>query len=242
MAMKKKHKLIFVILFFMGALLNITAQEIKSNDSTETFTQEERFQYLIEGDSIAVDAVALNEVLILKPIKFKTKKERRDYFILKRKTLKVYPYAKMASDTLTRLKNTLHKITKKRKQKKHIRRMQRFLEKKFTPELKKMTRTEGQILVKLIYRQTHQTMFDLIKNYRNGFKAFVYQTTANLFDISLKADYDPWNNYQDYWIEDILTRNLQDGILEDQESPLQIDFLELKDHWKSNTNSSLKSI
>ena len=69
--------------------------------------------------------------------------------------------------------------------------LEKFLQDELTAELKRLTRTEGQILVKLIYRETGTTAFDLVKELRNGFRAFTYNTIASFFDISLKTEYNP---------------------------------------------------
>ena len=103
---------------------------------------------------------------------------------------------------------------------------------RFAPELKKLTRTEGQILVKLIHRQTGITMYDLVKEYRSGFKAFVYDRTAHFFNISLKREFQPTKVYEDYLIEDILQRSFQDGILERQPTASKVSFYDLVDIWK----------
>jgi ABC-type phosphate transport system auxiliary subunit len=121
--------------------------------------------------------------------------------------LKVYPYAKMASERLKKLNSRLDKITSKRKRKKYTRMLEKFLQDELTAELKRLTRTEGQILVKLIYRETGSTAFSLVRELRNGFKAFTYNTIAKVFKISLKEKYDPFNVREDQFIEDIL-RNI----------------------------------
>ena len=149
----------------------------------------------------------------------------------------MYPYAKMAADTLSKLVTDLNDIKKRRQRRKYIKRMQRFMEDRFTPELKKLTRTEGQILVKLIHRQTGVTMYELIKEYRNGFKAFVYDTTAHLFNISLKRKFEPKKEYEDYLIEDILHRSFQEGILEEQIPVIYYPILDLRDVWKGYDDS-----
>lgn len=202
----------------------------QTKDSIASAKSEE-FLYLVEGDSIPVGSIELNEVFILDKIEFDSKAEYRKYYILRRKTRKVYPYAKMGADTLTKLVGSLKDIKKKRHRKKYIKQMQNFMEERFTPELKKLTRTEGQILVKLIHRQTNVTMYDLVKEYRSGFRAFMYDTTAHLFNISLKKKFDPRNVYEDYLIEDILQRSFQDGILERQPPAVYVPFIELIDKW-----------
>ncbi len=115
----------------------------------------------------------------------------------------------------------------------YSKRIQKYIEEEFSEKLKKLTHTEGQILVKLIYRQTGFTTFDLVKELRTGWRAFWYNTTASFFDISLKEKFDPYNVTEDYLIEDILQRSFQAGILENQEAATAIDFADLKEHWKN---------
>jgi hypothetical protein len=129
----------------------------------------------------------------------------------------------------------LKTIEKTRDKKKYTKRVQKYIEEEFTEKLKKFTRTEGQILAKLIERQTGKTAFDLVKELRSGWKAFWYNATANIFDISLKEEYDPYVNIEDYLIEDILERSFQENILERQASVFPIDFLELTAYWNKKS-------
>ena len=186
---------------------------------------------MIDGDSIPRKAIDLEEVMLLHKLKFDSKESRRRYYILRRKTLKVYPYAKMAADRLDSLTRQLATLDSKRKQKRYAKKVQKYIESEFSAELKKMTKTEGQILIKLIHRQTGKTTFTLIKELRNGWRAFWFNNTASLFNISLKREFDPENVKEDYLIEDILQRNFQNEILEKQESALNFDFFELTNKW-----------
>jgi len=169
------------------------------------FSQDENSTYFkIEGDSVLKKEIDLKEVVIYKPVVFVDNQERLDYFVLKRKVLKVYPYAKMTSERLAKLNDRLNKIKSKRKKKKYTKMLEKFLQEELTTELKRLTRTEGQILVKLIYRETGSTAFSLIRELRNGFRAFTYNTFAKVFKISLKEEYDPLLVREDLFIEDIL--------------------------------------
>ena len=169
------------------------------------FSQDENSTYFkIEGDSVFKKEIDLKEVVIYKPVVFADNQERLNYFVLKRKVLKVYPYAKMASERLAKLNDRLNKIKSKRKKKKYTKMLEKFLQEELTAELKKLTRTEGQILVKLIYRQTGSTAFSLVRELRNGFRAFTYNTIAKVFKISLKEEYNPLKVREDLFIEDIL--------------------------------------
>ena len=112
------------------------------------FSQDENSTYFkIEGDSVFKKEIDLKEVVIYKPVVFADNQERLNYFVLKRKVLKVYPYAKMASERLAKLNDRLNKIKSKRKKKKYTKMLEKFLQEELTAELKKLTRSEGQIFV-----------------------------------------------------------------------------------------------
>lgn len=189
---------------------------------------------IVEGDSIARSSIELEEVYLFGRLKFESYEDKLHYYVLRRKTIKVYPYAKMASDRLLTLNERLGSIKSKGKRKKYTKTVQRYIEEEFSAELKKLTRTEGQILVKLIYRQTGETAFDLVKELRSGWRAFWYQNTAKLFKISIKEEYHPETIHEDYLIEDILQRAFASGKLERQESVLDYDYASLSNKWNAS--------
>ena len=186
---------------------------------------------IIEGDSVPRTYIDLDEVMLLHKLKFDSKKDRIRYLILRRKTIKVYPYAKMAAERLDSMNTRLATLRRNRDKKRYTKRIQKYIEGEFSEELKKMSRTEGQILVKLIHRQTGETAFSLIKELRSGWRAFWYNTTASMFDISLKREFDPLYEKEDYLIEDVLQRNFQSGRLERQDSAIEFDFYDLTNKW-----------
>lgn len=193
---------------------------------------------IIEGDSIMRSAIDLDEVYVFSKLKFPSYKDKLRYYILRRKTIKVYPYAKLAAERLVELNDSLTKIKKKRKRKKYTKEVQKYIEGEFSDELKKLTRTEGQILVKLIYRQTGKSTFDLVKELRSGWRAFWYSTTARLFKISLKEEYRPDVVQEDYLIEDILQRAFAAGRLDRQKSALDFSYAELDNKWKASKSAN----
>lgn len=216
--------LVTFLLFFV--LLSVSAQNtVAAKDTLE------KEYFIVMGDSIFRESIDLEEVIILNRLKFKSDQDRRTYLILRRKTRKVYPYAKLASERLIELNSRLDQIKSKRQQKKYTKIVQDYIEGEFSAELKKLTRTEGQILVKLVHRQTGVTTYNLVKNLKSGWRAFWYNSTASIFDISLKEEYNPESNKEDYLIEDILQRSFQAKILEPQASPLKFKFLELTNKW-----------
>ncbi|MGB2503212.1 MAG: DUF4294 domain-containing protein [Flavobacteriaceae bacterium] len=187
---------------------------------------------LIEGDSVPTYGIPLKEVVVFQPLHFKNPQELKSYLILRRKTLKVYPYAKMAAERLTVLNKRLESLNSKRSRKKYLKRMEKFIYGEFEEELKKFSRSEGQILIRLVHRQTGTTTYDLVKELRTGWKAFWYQTTASLFKLSLKETYDPEHSLEDYLIEDILQRAFVGNYLEEQTATLEFNLDDLYLIWK----------
>ncbi|MGB5417964.1 DUF4294 domain-containing protein [Algibacter sp.] len=214
-------KYIFVI---FPLLLGAQIMETEQDSISEKYL-------IIEGDSLPRTSIDLDEVMLLHKLKFDSKNDRIRYLILRRKTIKVYPYAKLASERLDSMNARMKTLTKTRDKKRYTKRVQKYIEGEFSEELKKLSRTEGQILVKLIHRQTGKTTFDLIKELRSGWRAFWYNTTASMFDISLKREFDPENEKEDYLIEDILQRNFQSGRLEQQKPAIDFDFYDLTNKW-----------
>ena len=218
---------IFSILFLLLSFFGFSQVEEQPLDSVA-----EKL-IMIEGDSIFQSSIALDEVYLFGKLKFDSYNEKLKYYILRRKTLKVYPYAKMAAERLLELNDSLTKITKNRHRKKYTKKIQKYIEGEFSEELKKLTRTEGQILVKLVHRQTGITAFELVKELRSGWRAFWYQTTAKMFKISIKEEFHPDLVHEDYLIEDILQRAFAASRLERQKSALEFDYAELSNKWNS---------
>ena len=103
----------------------------------------------------------------------------------------------------------------------------------FEQELKKLSRSQGRILIKLVHRQTGITIFGLIRELRTGLKAFFYQTTASLFKLSLKDEYNPEDILEDYLIEDILQRAFAEKYLVKQNAKIDYNLDSLYSIWKS---------
>ncbi|SNZ00633.1 DUF4294 domain-containing protein [Flagellimonas pacifica] len=216
------------ILFFMlvGALG--LSQEMEKDSIQDYYVR-------FEGDSILHSSIALDEVYLFGKLEFADRKEKLRYYILRRKTLKVYPYAKLAAERLAEMNDSLTKIKKRRHRKKYTKTVQKYVEGEFSSELKKLTRTEGQILIKLIYRQTGNTAFNLVKELRNGWRAFWYNTTAKAFKISIKEEFHPERIHEDYLIEDILQRAFAADKLQRQKSVLDYDYAQLSNKWKKES-------
>ena len=217
-------KLIKSLLFiFTLALSTIaTAQEDK---------EDKRDDYLKVQDTTLGPLILLEEVII-NPNQIKVDEAaKKRFLILQRRVYKVYPYAKTASERLTQLNKGMASLKTNKEKKKYFKITEKYITEEFEAQLKKLSRKDGQILVKLIHRQTGHTTFDLIKDLKSGFKAFVSNTTAKLFDINLKTEYDPMEVNEDYLIETILTRAFKNKRLVEQKSAFAIDYEQVSDHW-----------
>ncbi|OUU48718.1 MAG: hypothetical protein CBC28_03365 [Flavobacteriaceae bacterium TMED68] len=190
--------------------------------------------FVIEGDSVMRSEIELKEVIVFQPLNFSSYDEAKRYILLRQRTFRVYQYAKLAADRLNILTDRLNKIKSKRKKRKYLRLIEDFIYNEFELELKKLSRSQGKILIKLIHRQTGNTTHELVKELRNGWRALIYQTTASLFKLSLKETYNPKEIYEDYLIEDILQRAFSNERLERQDTALDYDLDALYIYWKKN--------
>jgi len=221
-------KLLYI---FITLISTISFSQEKDIDSIPFNVDD--YIFVKPGDTLIVN---LNEFILLPKQKFKSKNDIRYYLWFRKKVFKSYPYAQLAAQRLDSLSIRLTKIDSKRKQKKYVKLVQSYIEGEFTEQIKKMTTTEGRLLIKLIHRQTGITAFQNIKNLRSGWKAFWYNTTANVFNLSLKTEYHPESDNEDFLIEDVLQRAFQDDKLIAQKSKLLFDFDEIITKRKAEIN------
>jgi hypothetical protein len=162
---------------------------------------------IVEGNTIAVEL--LNEIIV-KPLNLSSS-EMSAFYRLRRKVYKVYPFALAAKKQLIELEDDLNYADTKRQRKRIAKLHDKWIQETFTSEIKKLTRSEGRVLIKLIHRETGDTAYNLVCNYRNGFTAMLWQRLAKYFDGDLKANYKPQNNTEDEWIEHILWEMKRDN-------------------------------
>lgn len=158
--------------------------------------------------------------------------------ILRRRILRVYPYVVATSEALTTVNENLEKFKTNREKRKYINASQDYLESQFKDKLKKMSRKDGQILVKLIDRQTGQTTFSLIKEFKSGWKAFWSNQTAKLFDINLKTQFNPETTLEDFYIERIIEELQQEGKINYYPPKKKYDINKLNQIWKEKLGDS----
>ena len=192
----------------------------------------------VENDTILNDTIELPEIIVRKE---KLDIEARKQFqLLQNRVLKVYPYAKITAERLTALNRGMANLKTEKEKKKYFKIVENYLTNEFEAKLKKLSRKQGQILVKLIHRQTGTTTYDLITNLKSGWKAFWSNVTAKLFDINLKTKYDPYQNNEDYLIESILVYAFETGRLQNQPPAIKVDFDNLSTLWQAKVDAANK--
>lgn len=136
-------------------------------------------------------------------------KRRDELRRLRYNVYKVYPYAVTAAFVLNKVDKEMAVRNKKKDRKQYLKQVEKEMNAKFKEELKNLSMTQGQILVKLINRQTGRDCYSVIKEIKGGLNARIYQTAAFFFDNNLKAQYDPYGKDKDIEmiVQEIETKN-----------------------------------
>ncbi len=216
-----KFNLALILLMLCGITLHA---QVPVKDSLARETLEFDPDTLMNDDPILLEEVVINKSKL-------DDEARKQFLLLQSRVYKTYPYAKIASERLTMLDRNMAKMKTAKEKKRYFKIMEQYVQNEFTEKLKKLSRKQGQILVKLIYRQTGETTYDLVKDYKSGWKAFWASNTAKLFDINLKTGYDPYKVNEDYLIETILVRAFANGRLVKQEAAKPVDYEKVNEYW-----------
>jgi len=136
-------------------------------------------------------------------------KRREELRRLRYNVYKVYPYAVTAAYVLNKVDKETAVRTRKKDRKQYLKQVEKEMNARFKDELKNLSMTQGQILVKLINRQTGRDCYSVIKEIKGGLNARIYQTAAFFFDNNLKAQYDPYGKDKDIEmiVQEIESRN-----------------------------------
>ena len=191
---------IFHIVFIVGWLL-VGSSSIKAQEPVTTINRLVVEACIDKGDTIPY--VKLRTVYVYAPLRFKNKREQIRYNKLVRDVKKTLPIAKMINKTIIEKYEYLETLPNKKERNKHIKRVEKGLKEQYTPMMKKLTFSQGKLLIRLIDRECNQSSYELVKAFMGPFKAGFYQTFAALFGASLKKEYDP--EKQDRITERVIT-------------------------------------
>lgn len=182
--------------YFMLACLSACwltqAKAQSANDDNDTiqvamYVNVDRAFY--KGDSIP--NVTLHEFYKFSPRQFKNERQRAKYNKLVRDVRYVFPYAKLVRTILIETHDYLQTLDSEKEKKAHIKAVERGIRKQYEPTVRKISKTQGKLLVKLIDRECGQTSFEMIKAFLGTAKANMYNVFSTLFGNNLRKHYDP---------------------------------------------------
>lgn len=164
--------------------------------------------YILDGDTMK--QYLLPEVPIYAPLRFKTKKQRAQYNKLVYNVKKVLPLAQEVNALIKETYEALETLPDKKSKDAHIRQVEKEIKAKYTPMMKKLTYSQGKLLIKLVDRECNQTSYEIVKAFLGPARAAFYQVFAWTFRASLKKQYDPEND--DKLIERVVVQ-VEAGVL-----------------------------
>lgn len=180
-------KLLFLLIITVATGLLAQAQPSNNNGGVEDGIVTKAV--IIEGDTVPLFWIPT--VRIYGPIIFKSKVQVIEFTKMVRHIKRVYPYAKMIGNKVNEYNKYLNGIANDRQREKELDRIENEMRAQLEDQLVKLTFTQGKILMKLIYRETNNTTYNLIKDFRGGITATFWQTFGKIFGYNLKVTYDP---------------------------------------------------
>ncbi len=199
-----KTGITIAMMMFAGMLCDISAQQPgtpvlpEPGDGRIDYA---RGYYMTEIDGEEVKMIVLNDVTVYPPLKFRNKKEEEFYWRTVRDVKKTLPYAKLICETLLETYEYIETFPTQKEREDYLKRMESAIFEQYKPVLKKFTKSQAQMLCKLIKRETNQSGYSIIKAFLGSFRAGFWQTFGRFFGVNLKVDYKPDKDRKDAIIE-----------------------------------------
>lgn len=159
--------------------------------------------YRTTMDGEDVKMIVLNDVTVFPPLVFKDKKQEEFYWRTLRDVRRTLPYAKLICETLLETYEYIETFPTQKEREDYLKRMEDAIFKQYKPVLKSFTKSQAQVLIKLIKRETNQSGYSIIKAFLGSFRAGFWQTFGRFFGVNLKGDYKPDTDSNDGIIERI---------------------------------------
>lgn len=176
-----------------------TAEEIEARGARKRAL--EGYYFFPGEDGEEQLMLVLSDVTVFPPMKFKNKKEEQFYWKTVRDVRKTLPYAKLICETLIETYEYIETFPTQKEREEHLKKMEGAVFEQYKPVLKKFTKSQAQMLVKLINRETNQSSYNILKAFLGSFRAGFWQTFGRFFGVNLKVDYKPDKDRKDAIIE-----------------------------------------
>ena len=178
-------KRILLIAFFISFI----AVHLQAQEQTTTINGYLVSACIYEGDTIA--SLRIPTLYCFKPLKFKNKRQQQQYARMVRNVKKTLPIAKEVNRAIIETYEFLQTLPNEKAREKHLQAVEKSVKEQYTPRMKKLTFSQGKLLIKLINRETDSSSYELVKAFLGPFKAGFYQAFAAIFGASLKKEYHP---------------------------------------------------
>ncbi len=165
----------------------------------------EGYYFFNDDDGEEQLMLVLGEVTVFPPLKFKNKKEEQFYWKTVRDVRKTLPYAKLICETLIETYEYIETFPTQKEREEHLKKMEGAVFEQYKPVLKKFTKSQAQMLIKLINRETNQSSYNILKAFLGSFRAGFWQTFGRFFGVNLKTSYNPDKDRKDAIIERVAT-------------------------------------
>lgn len=180
--MKPAYVIVSVLLLAFG---NLYSQEVEKLAGKKTVILETK---IIGADTLP--HITLREVSVVPTWRFKNRRQKTHYSRLVVNVKKTLPYARLASEKLRAIDAHMKTLNTEKEKKVYLKKAEKEMFAEFEKPLRYFTFSQGRLLIRLIDRETGDTSYNLIKEYKGGFSAFFWQSVARIFGSNLKADYD----------------------------------------------------
>ncbi len=180
--LNRMHKLLKYSIILMFPFLFLGKAYAGNNDLAELPT------IIINGEEYP--CVYLSPIFIFPELKFKNKQQEKFYWKTVRDVKKTLPYAKLAAQLMAETDSHLATLTSEKEKKTYLKAKEKELFAQFEKDLKSMTISQGKILIRLVDRECEKTTYEIIKMYKGGFSAVLWQGIARIFGSNLKSEYD----------------------------------------------------
>lgn len=184
------------VMLLFTACMTAAAQDDGTSDDNEVGSDSPAFvpmvkvgKALVDNDSIQY--VELNTLYVYPKLTFKDERQRQAYNRLVANIKKVLPIAKEVNSIIVETYEYLQTLPDKKSKDEHMKRVEKGIRKEYTPRMKKLTYSQGKLLIKLVYRECNSSSYQLIQAFLGPIRAGFYQAFASLFGASLTKKYDP---------------------------------------------------
>ncbi|MDE6378059.1 MAG: DUF4294 domain-containing protein [Duncaniella sp.] len=160
---------------------------------------------MTDTDGTETFMLVLRELTVYPPVKFKNKKEEEFYWRTVRDVRKTLPYAKLICETLIETYEYIETFPTQKEREDYLKKMEGAIFEQYKPVLKKFTKSQAQMLIKLINRETDQTSYSILKAFLGSFRAGFWQTFGRFFGVNLRTSYNPDKDSKDAIIERVAT-------------------------------------